>query len=193
MSRIPVTSSERSIHGDRPFGRGAQLQKKPDAECAKNVSPIRRGFYLIGAARTNPTPFTLPLPADNPHYCTPPRSGFLIRGDNSAGSASHGCIILSKGTRQTISESNDKRLFVVRTLSSCGALRAVGNHDVRLQATNFSRRVGASCSRPLVTNAAAPYASALVSRRSSGRPAHRWHTKPSTTRADRYRVKSAGR
>jgi Protein of unknown function (DUF2778) len=89
-------------------------KNKPDMECVKNVGPIPRGYYLIGTARTNPTPFTLPLKADNPQYCTPGRSGFLIHGDNSTGTASHGCIILSKGIRRTIAESNDKRLLVVR-------------------------------------------------------------------------------
>lgn len=89
-------------------------KNKPNMECMQNVGPIPRGYYVIGAPRGNPTPFTLPLTAENLHYCAPARSGFLVHGDNSTGTASHGCIILSKGVRQTISESDDKRLLVVR-------------------------------------------------------------------------------
>jgi Protein of unknown function (DUF2778) len=89
-------------------------ENKPYMECVKDVGPIPRGYYVIGAARTNPTLFTLPLTADNPQYCTLARSGFLIHGDNSTGTASHGCIVLSKGIRRTIAESDDKRLLVVR-------------------------------------------------------------------------------
>jgi hypothetical protein len=89
-------------------------KNKPDMECVQNVGPIPRGYYSIGDPRTNPTPFTLPLTAENLNYCTPARSGFLIHGDNTTGTASHGCIILSKAMRRTISESDDKRLLVVR-------------------------------------------------------------------------------
>jgi hypothetical protein len=89
-------------------------KNKPEQECVHDVGPIPRGYYSIGSPRVNPTPIALPLTADNLHYCTPARSGFLIHGDNSTGTASHGCIILSKGLRRTISESDDKRLLVVR-------------------------------------------------------------------------------
>lgn len=85
----------------------------PSKECVRNVGPIPRGYYDIGAAISRPTPTTLPLTADNPNYCTPPRSGFLIHGDNSTGTASQGCIILSRATRDRINASNDKRLRVV--------------------------------------------------------------------------------
>lgn len=100
---------ETGYSGALPYGKN-----KPEMECVKNVGPIPRGYYIIGAALTSPTPITLPLTADKLHYCMPARSGFLIHGDNMTGTASHGCIILSKGLRRTIGESDDKRLLVVR-------------------------------------------------------------------------------
>jgi hypothetical protein len=43
------------------------------------------------------------------------RDGFLIHGDNKLGnrSASHGCIILDRVTRQKIADSKDRHLIVV--------------------------------------------------------------------------------
>ena len=89
-------------------------KNNPDKECVRNVGPIPRGYYNIGAARVGPTPITLPLTADKPNYCNTGRSGFLIHGDNSTSTASEGCIIMSRGLRQTIADSKDKRLLVVR-------------------------------------------------------------------------------
>ena len=89
-------------------------KNNPDKECVRNVGPIPRGYYNIEPARVGPTPITLPLTADKPNYCSPSRSGFLIHGDNSTGTASEGCIIMSRGMRQTIADSKDKRLLVAR-------------------------------------------------------------------------------
>lgn len=86
----------------------------PSKECVRNVGPIPRGYYAIGAAVSSPTAVSLPLNADNPNYCSPARSGFLIHGDNSTGTASQGCIILSRATRERVNNSDDKRLRVVR-------------------------------------------------------------------------------
>lgn len=100
---------ETGYSGALPDGKN-----NPDKECVKNVGPIPRGYYSIGPLVAKPTPVTLRLTADNPNYCTPARSGFLIHGDNSTHTASQGCIILSRGMRQTIADSADKRLLVVR-------------------------------------------------------------------------------
>ncbi|MBL8309473.1 MAG: DUF2778 domain-containing protein [Burkholderiales bacterium] len=89
-------------------------KNNPDMECVKNVGPIPRGMYTIGPVIDKPTPVTLRLAADKPDYCNPPRSGFLIHGDNTTHTASQGCIILSRGMRQTIADSGDSRLMVVR-------------------------------------------------------------------------------
>ena len=88
-------------------------KNNPAKECVRDVGPIPRGYYDIGSAKVGPTPVTLPLTADKPNYCNPARSGFLIHGDNSTGTASQGCIIISRGMRETIADSSDKRLLVV--------------------------------------------------------------------------------
>ena len=86
----------------------------PSKECQRNVGPIPRGWYTIQAEQSTPTPVALPLVADDPNYCTPARSGFLIHGDNSTGTASTGCIILSRKNRELIRDGDDRRLRVVR-------------------------------------------------------------------------------
>lgn len=95
----------------------------PSKECVRNVGPIPRGYYSVGSAIQTPTPTTLPLTADNPAYCTPPRSGFLIHGDNSTSTASQGCIILSRATRDRINASDDQRLRVVANSALVRAIK----------------------------------------------------------------------
>jgi hypothetical protein len=85
----------------------------PNKECVRNVGPIPRGYYTIGSEVSSPTVVSLPLKADNPNYCSPPRSGFMIHGDNATGTASQGCIILSRRTRERVRDSKDRRLWVV--------------------------------------------------------------------------------
>lgn len=104
------TYVETGYSGRVPDGRNDSLK-----ECVKNVGPIPRGYYSLGTPKANPTPFTFPLTADNPNYCSPNRSGFLIHGDNSTGTASTGCIVLSRKCREMIAESDDRRLRVVVT------------------------------------------------------------------------------
>jgi len=102
------TFVEKGYSGKVPEGKN-----NPDKECVRDVGPIPRGSYTIGKERSKPTPVTLPLTPDDPNYCSPPRSGFLIHGDNSTGTASVGCIILSRKTREAIRDSDDDRLRVV--------------------------------------------------------------------------------
>jgi Protein of unknown function (DUF2778) len=83
-------------------------------ECERNVGPIPRGYYNIGSERSNPTAVTLPLTADDPSYCNPTRDGFLIHGDNTSGTASTGCIVIGRITRERIRDSGDIRLRVVQ-------------------------------------------------------------------------------
>lgn len=96
-------------------GRVPDGKNQPLMECVRNVGPVPRGHYAVEVARTGPTILTLPLTARNPSYCTPARSGFLIHGDNSSGTASTGCIILSRATRQLVADSDDRLLLVVRS------------------------------------------------------------------------------
>ena len=96
-------------------GKVPEGKNDPSKECSINVGPIPRGAYDIGPERTRPTLVTLPLTADDPNYCSPPRDGFLIHGDNSTGTASTGCIIISKVMRERIRDSGDSRLQVVQS------------------------------------------------------------------------------
>jgi hypothetical protein len=89
-------------------------KNKPDQECKKDTGPIPRGWYKIGPAESKPTVVSLPLTADDPKYCNPPRDGFLFHGDNTTGTASTGCIVVDRKTREKIRDSGDTRLRVVR-------------------------------------------------------------------------------
>jgi len=116
---IYVQSSEELFSGSTYVETGysgalPDRKNKPDMERVRNVGPIPRGYYSIGAASSSPTAITPSLTPGDPSYCSPPRSGLLIHGDNSTGTASQGCIVLRRATRQKITESNDMRLRVVR-------------------------------------------------------------------------------
>ncbi len=114
-------------------GKVPDGKNEPSKECDINIGPIPRGYYNIRAAVSSPTPVALPLTADTPGYCNPPRSGFLIHGDNSTGTASTGCIILSRRTRESIEKSDDKRLRVVKDSKRVqGIRRRVRSEDVGL-------------------------------------------------------------
>lgn len=86
----------------------------PEKECLLNKGPLPRGKYFISdPISRHPTAgdFVLRL---TPHHknkmCG--RSGFLIHGGNRKGTASKGCIILSRANRKLIVESGDRELVV---------------------------------------------------------------------------------
>jgi hypothetical protein len=87
----------------------------PEKCSVVNEGPIPPGRYIIGSPRDTDThgPFVLPLTpsADNEMFG---RSGFLIHGDSlkHPGTASHGCIILSRAVRETINRNDDRELVV---------------------------------------------------------------------------------
>lgn len=97
-------------------GKDPEGKNKPDKECDKDVGPIPRGYFTIGAEKQTPTPVTLMLTPENPNYCNPKRDNFLIHGDNiaSPGTASIGCIILARKTRERVRDSVDKKMRVVK-------------------------------------------------------------------------------
>jgi hypothetical protein len=90
-----------------------EVKNTPDMECIRNVDPIRRHYYSIGAETSSPTGMTLQLAPDDPNHYSP-RSGFLIQEENSMGTAPQGYIVPSRATRQKVADSDDKRLRVVR-------------------------------------------------------------------------------
>ena len=79
------------------------------------VGPIPRGMWIIGDPYTSEKvgPFALPLTPTGHRALG--RTDFLIHGDSlhSPGTASCGCIILSRSIRETIHISNDKILEVI--------------------------------------------------------------------------------
>lgn len=88
-------------------------RNNPAMQFVKNVGPIPEGTYIIGAERDDVKlgPYAMPLfPC---HANTEGRSGFYIHGDNVRHDASHGCIILSRATRERIADSGDHVLKVL--------------------------------------------------------------------------------
>lgn len=82
-------------------GSGAG-RNNPDLDHVRSVGPLPRGIYrcetLASAKFAAPAICLDPHPANEMHG----RSGFWIHGDNASGSASSGCIVLDKITRETI-------------------------------------------------------------------------------------------
>jgi len=96
----------------------------PDMQNIKNVGPIPEGTYKIGPQQTNVTnsgtPNQTTLPASmrltpDLEMDTFGRAGFLIHGDNKAHnqSASKGCPVFDRPTRDKIGSSGDNVLEVV--------------------------------------------------------------------------------
>lgn len=103
-------------HGYSGFGVS---KDHPNDEGVRDFGPIPRGSYTIEAPGfvTSPGPhgpYVLPL-VPGPDNDMHGRSGFLIHGDSveHPGTASHGCIILDRPTRERIWKSNDRSLTVV--------------------------------------------------------------------------------
>ena len=91
-------------------------KNQPEDQAVKNMGPIPRGGYTIGAPydTADHGPFVMVLTADAEDEEFG-RNGFLIHGDNihEPGTASHGCIILPSFARHRIAESADDRLEVI--------------------------------------------------------------------------------
>lgn len=100
-------------HGYSGFADGLN---NPDEEWKINYGPIPRGQYHIGPAYYDQEkgPVVMALTPMAHNACG--RSGFLCHGDNSAlnHTASRGCIILDRDTRELIANSKDYELEVVR-------------------------------------------------------------------------------
>jgi hypothetical protein len=76
---------------------------KLEAEVGKG--PIPRGLWRIGPSRTHPQLGPIAMPLTPVEHDAHGRSGFYIHGDNTAGDASHGCVILGRAFRQIINSS----------------------------------------------------------------------------------------
>ena len=95
-------------------GRKGPHRNNPASEGERAKGPIPRGRYSIGAPRTSAKtgPFVMDLTPIG--HDALGRSAFQIHGDNRAGDASSGCIILPRAVRETIAASGLKEIEVVR-------------------------------------------------------------------------------
>ena len=89
----------------------------PSEEFVKDVGPIPVGCYTITGPPYNTTthgPFVMQLVPDASNDMGG-RSGFLLHGDNilRPGTASEGCIIMSRVIREAVWASGDRRLQVI--------------------------------------------------------------------------------
>lgn len=123
-----------AVEGDLPdvktlgsgySGKGTGLNNPsqedvPGAKGKADAGPIPEGKYGIGKQQTNVTGTGTQLPASM--RLTPDagnqmhgRGGFLIHGDNAAGnhSASEGCIITDRATRNAIANTGYSILWVL--------------------------------------------------------------------------------
>ena len=109
---------ERVVYASSGYaGNGAGLNN-PEREHEVRVGPIPRGWWRIGKPQNHHElgEFVLPL---YPFKVAAPdchgRSGFYIHGDNRSGnkSASQGCIVTHRGTRECIYEAGCSLLEVV--------------------------------------------------------------------------------
>ncbi len=95
---------------------GQEGKNNPDLQTVHEVGPIPVGRYVIGSPHDTLThgPFVLPLTpdADNQMF---DRSCFLIHGDSvvEPGTASRGCIIMSRAIRTEVAASGDHLLTVI--------------------------------------------------------------------------------
>ncbi len=91
-------------------------KNNPEFQDVHNVGPIPQGLYVIGVPHNSQThgPFVMSLIPD-PKTVLFGRDAFLIHGDSvhAPGTASQGCIIMSRDVRNQIWNSLDHILEVV--------------------------------------------------------------------------------
>lgn len=95
-------------------------KNQPEYQHVADVGPIPVGIYDIEPPRDTQShgPYVLPLTPDANNEMFG-RSGFLIHGDavHAPGTASKGCVILSRYIREQVWESHDHSLQVVDQLN----------------------------------------------------------------------------
>lgn len=100
---------------DRGYSGSCAAKNNPSRERERDLGPIPRGLYVIGAPYNsgNVGKYALPLipSGHNAHG----RTHFLIHGDSVSepGSASKGCMIFNRATREKIWADQDLILRVI--------------------------------------------------------------------------------
>lgn len=112
----PALNQSGVVVGTGYSGSGV-YKNRPDAQSLKDLGPIPCGIYTIGKPfdSSEHGPYCLPL---LPHIGNEmfDRDNFLMHGDSkhAPGTASHGCVIMSRAIRELVGESEDDLLSVVR-------------------------------------------------------------------------------
>jgi Protein of unknown function (DUF2778) len=111
LGNLIETGYAGGARGTHPEGVNAsEYQYTPD------IGPLPVGWYTFGTSveGTHLGPLAIPLTPDADNDMRG-RGGFYVHGDHigAPGTASDGCIILSRATRTLIAQSTDKRLQVV--------------------------------------------------------------------------------
>ncbi len=95
---------------------GQNGKNNPGLENVEEVGPIPAGNYAIGTPHDTLThgPFVLPLTPDPANEMFG-RTAFLMHGDSviEPGTASRGCIVMSRAVRTEVAASGDKLLQVI--------------------------------------------------------------------------------
>lgn len=91
------------------FGAG---RNNPSMEAWHDVGPIPRGPYHIRQKYDDQHLGHIVMHLDPVGHDALGRTAFRIHGDNADSNASHGCIILSRSTRELLAASTDKMLLV---------------------------------------------------------------------------------
>ena len=99
--------------GNGYAGTGAG-RNNPAMQHVKRTGPIPRGIYAIGPAYKHPHlgPICMNLEPDPVNEMFG-RDAFRMHGDNPAGDASLGCIVMGPSIRKLVSVSKDRKLQVV--------------------------------------------------------------------------------
>ncbi|MBX3479991.1 MAG: DUF2778 domain-containing protein [Caulobacter sp.] len=115
-------SSGLLLHDGLRIGRGysgagvdrAEGRDNPEMDAFVARGPIPRGLWRIGRPRNSRRVGLHAMDLTPVGHDAHGRSAFMIHGDNAAGNASRGCIILSRPLRERISASGDRDLEVER-------------------------------------------------------------------------------
>ncbi|GGB22360.1 tlde1 domain-containing protein [Agarivorans gilvus] len=100
---------------ERGYSGKGTAKDTPSLEHLRGMGPIPRGWWKILSPRTSVKTGAYVLPLEPYNHNAHGRSSFQIHGDSKAnpGTASSGCIILSRATRQKIWQSGVRYLKVV--------------------------------------------------------------------------------
>ena len=97
------------------YSGAGQGKNNPTLEAIRNVGPIPRGMYVIGEAYESKRVGHHAIPLYPHNHTALTRTDFRIHGDSisAPGTASNGCVILSRSCRERISSSTDKLFLVI--------------------------------------------------------------------------------